>query len=170
MKILSGQDFSQLGQMLPHLPQNAQLRAVLDQLANDASVFKLPYTYNAVFNALPAAGTAQQTVQIDAAAPFLIISSTFHADLAGAAQTSSTYQWPNVTVLLTDTGSNRQLMDQGVPLTSIFGNGMFPYLWPESKLMAANSGLQVQVTSQEAANTPNLRLAFHGYKIYSLGK
>lgn len=168
MRPLSSQDFQNLAALVPQGPQSAQLMGALNQLAQEAAVFKLPYTYNAVFATLATGGTQQSTIQIDASAPFLIISSTFRADLAGAAQTSGTYIWPNVTVSLTDTGSNRQLMDQGVPLTSIFGNGMFPYLWPEAKLMAANSGLQVQVTSQEAVSTPNLRLAFHGYKLFSL--
>ncbi len=167
MQPLSAQDWQNLIQSVPNTPENQALLTQLDALAVQASVYKLPYWYNVVFSALPIGTPTTQSFNVDAAAPFLITHSMMHADIAGAAVTISSMNWPNVTGTLTDTGSNRQLMDQATPLGNIFGTSQFPYFWAEPKLMAANSTLQVVLTSQEAVNTPNIRLTFGGYRLYS---
>lgn len=161
--------YDELVSLLQMVPADTPIADRLTQLANEARIVRFPYTYNAVFSAgIAAAGNATVNVAITADAPFLIVNSTYEADVAGSAVTASSYVYPLMSVLLTDTGSNRQMMDVAVPVTSIFGNGQFPYVWPEPKLMPANSVLQVQVTSFEAANTNRLRLSFNGYKLYSL--
>lgn len=170
MRLIGYEEIHQLRQILA-AGDAAQLNDALQSLENEASIVRFPYTYNAVFAAIAPAGTATVNIAIDAAAPFLIVNQTFEANVtAGAAQLSGTFCYPNISVTLTDTGSNRQMMDVATPVVSIFGNGQFPYILPEPKLMAANSVLQVTAVSFEAANSPVLRLSFNGYKLYSLRK
>ncbi|MCS6948000.1 MAG: hypothetical protein NZM12_10330 [Steroidobacteraceae bacterium] len=158
----------------PALPENSGLLMTLQQLLASARVLKFPFTYNAVFtasggsNAIAAGATAQTNVQIDAGAPFLIVSQTYDANSANAARTASSIVIPNATVMITDTGSNRPFMDVATPVASIFGTGQFPFILPEPKLMQANSQLIVQVFNHDAAQGINLRLSFHGYKLYSI--
>lgn len=169
MRLIGYEEVKSLRQML--MAQDfASLNAALEHLEAESAIVRFPYTYSAVFASLAAAGTATVNITIDAAAPFLIVNQTYHADTAGAVLTAATKNYPNVSVLLTDTSSNRQMMDQAVPIPSIFGDGQFPYVLPEPKLMAANSVLQVALTSFEAAVAQVIRLSFNGYKLYSLRK
>lgn len=168
MKLIGYEEIHALRQMLA-AGDAASMEQALADLERQTRIVRFPYTYNAKVTAIATAATSTVNVQIDAAAPFLIVNQTFEADLAGVAQTSGALIFPNVTVLLTDTASNRQMMDVAVPITSIFGNGQFPYILPEPKLMPANSVLSVAFTSFEAAATPTIRLSFNGYKLYQLG-
>lgn len=160
----------------PPIPENAGILMELQSLLAASRIVKFPFVYNAVFftaaaaNNIAAGANAQVAVQIDAGAPFLIVSQCYDANTANAARTAGTYVYPNATVLLTDSGSNRQLMDVATPVTSIFGNGQFPFVLPEPKLMQANSQLIVQVFNNDAAAAINLRLSFIGYKLYKVGK
>lgn len=159
----------------PNIQENASIIAALTDLLEASQIIKQPFTYNAVFasagaaNALAAGATGQTTVNISADAPFMIVNQTYDANNANGARTSGTYVVPNATVLLTDTGSSRQMMDVAVPVPSIFGNGQFPYILPVPKLMQANSQLQVVVTNNDAAQGMNLRLSFNGFKLYKVG-
>lgn len=158
----------------PDTEENAGLIAELQALMQATRIVKFPFTYSAQFytaggnNNLAAGANLTVNVQIDAGAPFLIVSQSYYANTANAAQTVSTAVQPNIIVLMTDTGSNRQLMDQAVPVSTIFGSGEFPYVLPEPKLMQANSQLSVQATNRDAAVGYNLYLAFNGYKLYKL--
>lgn len=124
------------------------------------------YVYEALATAIAAGGAANDTIQIEADADFILQKLTYQADLAGVAQTDATRVIPNVSVILTDTGSGRQLMNTAIPITSIFGTGRVPFILPNPRLFMRNSVLQVAFTSFEAAATPTIRLAFIGYKIY----
>lgn len=170
------QEIQALLQATPDIPENAQLIAALADMLNASRIVKYPFTYNAVFAAAGAAnsiaaagGTGTANVNISADAPFMIVNQTYDANTLNAARTSGTYVVPNATVLLTDTGSSRTMMDVAVPVPSIFGNGQFPYILPVPKLMQANSQLQVLVTNNDAAAGINLRLSFNGYKLFKLG-
>lgn len=161
-------------QATPDIPQNAALISTLLGLLDASKVVKYPFTYHAEFfaagaaNSLAAGAQGVVNVQIDAGAPFLIVSQSYYANTANAAVTVTTMPAPNIIVLLTDTGSNRTLMDTAVPVPTIFGTGQFPYVLPEPKLMQANSQLQVQATNRDAAVGFNLYLCFNGFKLYTL--
>lgn len=158
----------------PDIPENADLIATLQDLLGAARVVKYPFTYNAQFftagaaNNIAVGATVNLNVQIDAGSPFLIISQSYYNNTLNAAETVSTLDIPNIVILLTDSGTNRQLMDVATPVNCIFGNGQFPYVLPEPKLMQANSILQVQATNRDAAVGYNLYLAFNGYKLYKV--
>lgn len=169
---MTPRDFADLLAQTPDIPENAGLIAALQSLAGASKIIKYTFTYNAVFytaggaNNLAAGATSTVNVNIDAGAPFLIVSQTYDANTANAARAAGTLVVPNIIALITDTGSNRALMDVATPVPAIFGTGQFPYILPEPKLMPANSQLQVQVTNIDAAAGYNLRLCFNGYKLY----
>jgi hypothetical protein len=160
----------------PDTPDNASLVAALLDLRKQSAIVKYPFTYTAVFNTaggannIAAGAAVTVNVQIDAGAPFLIVSQTYYANTANAAANRQTTVVPDCVVLLTDTGSNRQLMDVAAPIDAIFGNGQFPYILPEPKLMQANSQLACQITNRDAAAGFNIYLCFNGYKLYKVGQ
>ena len=90
----------------------------------------------------------------------------FQADIGGAAFTDSTRVIPNVSVQLTDTGSGRQLMQNPIPIPSIFGWGELPYVLDNPRKFDRNSTIQVAFANFDTAIAYNVRLAFIGYKIY----
>jgi hypothetical protein len=97
----------------------------------------------------------------------MLVSQSFKSDLAGAAQTSGALIVPNQTVLIQDQSSNRNWSNVGVPLSSYFGTAQLPYFLPQPRFIPANTNVQVALANFEAANTPNTRLSFHGYRLYS---
>jgi hypothetical protein len=152
----------------PSFKENQRVLSILAGLRRELSVIEEPFTYISTFTALAVGGNQTVQIPIQADADFKLLATTYQANLAGAVQTASTYQYPNVTVLLTDTGNGRQLMSGATPLTSLFGNGQLPFIWPVPKILAARSSLQVQIFSQEAAVTPIIILSFIGVKLYPL--
>lgn len=162
-------------QATPDLPENQSLLNALMELRAAARIVKYPFTYNAVAwttagaNNIAAGATVTINVQIDAGAPFLIVNQSYDANTANAARTAANQVVPNAIVLITDTGSNRTLMDVATPIPAIFGSGQFPFILAEPKLMQANSQLQCAITNIDAAAGYNIRLCFNGYKLYKFG-
>ena len=124
------------------------------------------FIYGANFLALAPATTATQSISIQADSDFVVQKLTYHADIAGAAQTDSSQIIPNATVIITDTGSGRQLMNQAINLTDFFGTGQSPFILPQPKIFRANTLISITVVSYEAAETLNLRLSFIGVKSF----
>ena len=124
------------------------------------------YIYEAMTEAIAVGGSDNDVINIEADSDFILQKLTFEADLAGAAQDHSTRVIPNVSVQLIDTGSGRQLMQEPIPIPSFFGIGAIPFILPNPRLFMRNSTIQVAFTSFEAVDTPTIRLAFIGYKIY----
>lgn len=116
--------------------------------------------------ALAPAAVTNTSIQIDAGTDFYWIASTYQADLAGAALTESGNIIPLVTVLITDTGSSRNLMNSAVPLPQLAGDGKRPYRLIRPRLFRANSVINFTWTSYVAAGTTysNLYFTMHGYR------
>lgn len=124
------------------------------------------FVYESEALALAAGASANDTINIEADSDFVLQKLAYFADIAAAAQTASSRVIPLVTVQITDTGSGRQLMQNPIPVPSIFGTGELPHILPNPRLFMANSTIQVAYTNFDAASTYNLRLAFIGYKSY----
>jgi hypothetical protein len=124
------------------------------------------YIYEAEVVALGVGLSSNDTIAIEADSDFILQKLTFQADLAGVAQDDATRVVPNVLIQLTDTGSGRQLMQNPIPVTSFFGTGRVPFILPNPRLFMRNSTIQIAFTSFEVADTPTVRLAFIGYKMY----
>lgn len=124
------------------------------------------YVYEAETLAIAVGASTNDTINIEADSDFILQKLTYQADNAGIAQTDSSRVIPNVSVQITDTGSGRQLMQDFIPVSSFFGTGQLPFILPNPRLFMRNSTIQIAFTSFEVAATPNVRLAFIGYKVY----
>jgi hypothetical protein len=175
MQIPTTSDYDSIIQALPDTPENhAAIQALLELRANTQVIrqpwiFEVDFATGAAFTPPAPAATQIGNFLVDTSAPFMLISGTYRADIAAAAQTATTRVSPNATVLIQDQSSNRNWMNVAVPVTSIFGQeGGLPYFWPQPRLIPANTNVQISLTNYEAANTNNIRLSFHGYRLYSL--
>ena len=95
---------------------------------------------------------------------------TYHID-AATQLTQATQTIPNITLLLTDGGSGRALMNAAVPLASVAcpeaGPGV-DLAWP--KIFTRNSLITASLTNFDgAATTFLIRLTLSGRKIFSTG-
>jgi len=120
------------------------------------------------FVAIGTGATLTQNINIQSDSDFCLQKLTFQSDVSAAAVTVSSMNQPNVNILITDSGSGRQLMNNVLPISLIFGTGQIPFILPKPKWFAANSNIVVALTSFEASNTPNIQLAFIGFKRYPM--
>lgn len=128
------------------------------------------YVYEAQTTAgtpLAAGATQNDVINIEADSDFILQKLAYQCDIAAAAFTDSTRPIPNVTVQLVDTGSGRQLMQNPIPIPSIFGTGELPQVLTNPRKFLRNSTIQVAFTNFDAAAAYTIRLAFIGYKIYA---
>ena len=145
-------------------PYDPRLQREYEDLQRNRDFF----IYEAETVAIAAAGTDTDTIQIQADADFIWQKAVYEADLAGVAQTESTRIVPNVLIQITDTGSNRQLFFNPVPIPNVFGMSGLPFILPNPRLFVKTSTIQIDFTSFEAAATPTIRLSFIGYKYYRM--
>lgn len=114
------------------------------------------------------AGVPQTTyAQIQMDSDFEMTHIFAHVDIAGAAFNVGTVPIANATLVLTDTGSGRQLSSNPVPLDCIAS--CVPtnvYMLPQPKILTAGATIQAQLQSFDAASTPNIRLVLKGRKIF----
>jgi len=125
------------------------------------------FIYEAQVATLAVGGQDTDTIQIQSDADFILQKLTYQADIAGASQTDSARLIPNVTFQITDTGSNRQLFFNQVPIPNVCGTGQLPFIISNPRLFMRSSTIQIDFTSFEAAITPTIRISFIGYKFYS---
>lgn len=75
-----------------------------------------------------------------------------------------------VNVLITDTGSGRNLANIAVPVSSFFGSGQLPFILPRQRIFLANTTINVQVTNFGAGDYNALSLSFIGEKKFRRGR
>ena len=126
------------------------------------------YTYEEDFSAIASGASATGNINVQADSDFVLQKLTYHADIAAAAVTDSTRVIPNASIVITDTGSGRQLMESAVPIPSLFGTGELPFILPTPRMFLARSTISLIVANFDAAVTYNIRLSFSGYKLYTL--
>ncbi len=122
------------------------------------------FVYQTNVASLAAAASTTTTITIEADSNFWLQKLSFNAVIGtnGANQTA-----PNLLVLITDTGSGRQLMNSPVPVPALFGTGSLPFILPNPRLIRRNGSISIAWTSYEAANALSVRLDFIGYKEYN---
>ncbi len=180
MRMYTSEDFKRLQDLLPNDPATQAAYQALAEMAAENAVEKQPYTFEVDFAttiiqgatnlfAAPAAAGGQSVGNflVDTSSPFVLVSSTYQADVAGAAVTVSTRPAPNVVITIQDQSSNRNWMNGPVPIPSLFGIGTLPYFWPQPRLLPGNTNVQMTLTNYDAASVPNIRLSFHGYRLYA---
>jgi hypothetical protein len=179
MRTFTPDDFASVLQVLPQTADNVAAAAMLQAMENEATVSREPYTFEVDFStgagllngqfAAPAPGlTVPGFFLVDSSSPFMLVAGTYRADVAGAAQASGALITPNALVFISDQSSNRNWMQLPVPVPSLFGqSGSLPYFWPQPRLIPANTNIQVSLSNYDAAITNNIRLQFHGYRLYA---
>jgi hypothetical protein len=117
--------------------------------------------------AIAPAAAISANIAIQADSDFELLKLAFSCDVAGAAITNNTYPIPNATLLITDSGSGRQLSNIAVPIEAFIGVGKEPFILPMPRIFSARSNIQLTLTSFEAANTDNISINLIGNKIFS---
>ena len=114
----------------------------------------------------------QQAIPIQSDAHFICTASMYTNTLEVGNNTATTAT-PYVRVLnggatltLTDGGSQRFLSSANVPVSSIFGTGELPYIWPLTHLFRANTSINISITGVGAVMAgQSIRLVFAGFKV-----
>lgn len=132
----------------------------------DFTVYEIDFTAAA----LVAGATLNSAVFIQADSMFVWQKATFYADIGGAVFTDSTRPIPQVSVSITDQGSQRQLFTAPVPIQNIFGNGQLPFILPVERVFDARTTIAVQVVNFSTATAYNLKLSLIGKKIFKYSK
>lgn len=121
------------------------------------------------FTAFTAGLNIQQSVNVPNDADFECRKIMYHFDLAAAALTVVGAFVPNIAILLTDSGSGRNLMNAAAPLASVAnceGQSSPDLVWP--KIFTRNSTITASLTNFDVAQTTgNVRLTMCGRKIFS---
>lgn len=133
---------------------------------NQAPIDQEFYTYAINFSSLANGTSATDIINIENEAYFKVQKLTYVADLALAAQTSSTTIVPLVTIVITDTGSGRQLSNTPISIPALFGTAELPFILPTPKVYKPRSSISITVANYSAATTYNLRINLHGAKIW----
>jgi hypothetical protein len=168
---------------LRHLHHQAAEREAAQSRANEDSIRRLTgdlndpnqnnwadlYSYPVNLGSIAAAATTQGTVTIQADSKFEWMRTTVQGNLNGGAT-----PWPTniilpITVLITDTGSGRQLMSAAMPVNLIAGRGDLPFINPEFRIFQPSATIQIQATNFGAATYDNIWFAFLGRKIFKDG-
>lgn len=136
------------------------------------------YSYPLTFVNLAAATTRYtvpgvpqtQQLQIDAASDFYWTALSMVSE-AGTNTTPLNYGTvivPIVSILINDGGSNRNLMQNPVPLGTVAGDGRWPHYLQHPRLFKKNSTIQVTLANLDATNAYNISLNFEGFKQYGV--
>lgn len=122
------------------------------------------FTYQVNFLPVPASNSLQVDLQIQNDSNFVILGG-FGVVTETDNTTFLTYPaWP-FTVLINDTGAGRLLMNQAVPLGSLFVPANFVAPWVQPKFVRAGSTVSTTVANLSATGR-NVRLSFVGAKIF----
>jgi hypothetical protein len=138
------------------------LRNLVEQAARAKKIVVDSFTYTATW--LPLAGNAVTpiTIPISADSDFLWMETCLTAFTAINVLDPN----PDLLMAFTDTGSGRNLQDNPVHINNIIGNGQWPYVLPEPKLLIGAGGLQVTLTNNTAVAKARVDLAIIGIKIF----
>jgi len=124
------------------------------------------FIYGANFLAVGAGLTQTVLLNIQADSDFEVQKLCFASDLNAAAQTDATRTVPKCSLIILDTGSGRQMMNQAIDLTTFFGDGQNPFILPTPKTFRANTSVSLALTNYSAAEIYNVRLSLIGVKIF----
>lgn len=168
MRMLTAQDYQRMLDAVPNLPENAQIYAELTQALAESRVSREPYTFPVNFANLAAAGTANGSFFVDAAAPFMLVEMNYFATpYAVTVMTNATRLIPAINIQITEQSSNRNWQSAAVAVPTIFGSGENPWFLPQPRLIPANTTVSMTVANFDSAQAYNLYLSFIGFRLYS---
>lgn len=126
-----------------------------------------PFTYVAEFLPIAAAGTPGDVVAFD-------ITIQNDSDFLMAQITGIVTDVANVVfvdqyaalIRMEDTGAGRNAESRAQPFENVRGTAQLPFYLPVAKLVDRGGTLTTTITSLDAANIRNVRLSYHGFKLF----
>jgi hypothetical protein len=140
------------------------LRTKIEAAARANKIVIDPFTYSAVYINLAATAVTAITVPISADSDFLWMETC----LAVFTAIGTLDPDPDQLIAFQDTGSGRFLQDQPVHVRNISGNGQWPFILPEPKLLIGNGGLTIAITNNTAVIRARVDFSMIGYKVFYL--
>lgn len=132
--------------------------------------FRDAFTYTASLisgTTLAAANATTLTFNIDGESDFFWDKGTVYANVANAGTLYSTEELPGVLVTITDTNSQRQMMNNPTPVSNHFGTGKLPFILPIRKLFQSKATVKLAIQNITTATTyTRLDFSFVGIKAY----
>lgn len=124
------------------------------------------FVYGADFTPLLASASDSKNIQINNDSAFLILSAVMVET-----DTANTTFFPNRPLLAQISTGGAQLNLSSIPIhaDNWFGTAEEPKYWDVPKTLLPNTTLVVQLQNLEAVNR-NIRVAFHGFKIFKYKK
>ena len=147
------------GQEKVFAPGEMPGRSVIEAGPRDIYWYPLNFT-------IAAGNPATNAIQVEADSNFYMNALSYQADIDGAALEEATNVIPLVTILITDSGSGRNLMNGPVPIPAIFGDGKRPYRFVHPRVFKRNTSIQIALLNYSDDTDYNLRLTFHGFKVF----
>jgi hypothetical protein len=138
------------------------LRNKLEEAARAKKVVLDHFSYTLSWVPLAANATVAQTIPISADSDFLWMETCFTAFTAAGVLNPA----PDELISFQDVGAGRLLQDNPLHVTLVSGNGQWPYVLPEPKLLIGNGGLQVTLQNLEAVQQATVRLVLIGVKVF----
>ena len=133
--------------------------------------FQLDYfSYSHSYIPLNGQTTSDEDFRVQADSGFVIVKTMFtisDTNDAFITNISDTPRYVPLTVIWTDTGSGRDVMDAAQSLTNVCGTGERPYYWPKPKVLDPNSTFVGKVTNL-VATVFRLRVTFSGFKVFGM--
>ncbi len=169
MRMFTAQDFENVLSTIPNSPDNAQVYAAIQAMAQEQKTSREPYTFPVTFANLTTGQTGiQGSFFVDASSPFMLIEQNYScAPYAVTVMTEATRLIPNVSISITEQSSNRNWQSAAVPVPTIFGTGENPWFLPQPRLIPANTTVTMTVNNYDSAQAYNLILAFIGFRLYA---
>lgn len=123
------------------------------------------FGYNVDFLPLAAGATATNTIAVQNDSDFMIV----EANIFIGDDPLTTITDPDnalLLVLIKDSGSGRDLMDQPAPVANYFGTAQRPGYLPYPKVIRRASTLSTQLQNLDAVNAQNVRISYLGFKVF----
>lgn len=107
------------------------------------------------------------TFNIDGESDFFVDKHTVYADVGNLGTSYLNQELPGVLITITDTNSQRPLMNNPTPVGSIFGTGLIPFILPIRKLFYSKATVKLQLQNITGDDTyTRLDFSFVGIKAY----
>lgn len=128
------------------------------------------YTYLASFPEIDTLTNATVNVPIEADSNFWLTSIQYFTAItslaAPGAETESSFVLPFLSILITDSGSGRNLMSAPIPLPALLGDGKRPHRLIHPRLFKRTTNITVALTNYGSVNYFYTNIVLEGFKVY----
>jgi len=121
------------------------------------------FTFTATWTPIAAGATTAVSFSIGSDAHFALVAisrTVFNVD------NTTVVAAPPYLVLIKSSGSGRDLSDAPVHIENMAGTAQLPFVFPVPFVLTAGSQCSVTLTNLDPANARNVRMAFHGFKLF----